>query len=972
MNLSPRKRFKLSFIEPKDWYRISNMLILTDRLPRWTAYVLAVAIALAMLFLCMKISISTGQRPFLILFVAPIIISSVLGGFGPGLIATAIASLIVNYYGIPPLRSLHIKESQDIFHWLMLIVTGVLCSGLSELLHRVLRQSEERRILQETAQEKLWESEEKYRVLTENSLQGIAILKRVPLAFVYVNSRWTEIFGYSADEVLSFDSEEVLSLVHPDDREMVRQRNLDRLMGKSLMPSYQSRIIRKDGAIRWVESFSSKIQSDHDTSMSQSTYLDITERKQAEESLQLANERANDMANQAKIASMAKSDFLANMSHEIRTPMNGIIGMTGLLLDTDLNGEQRQYAEIVRSSCESLLGLINDILDFSKIEAKKLDLEILDFDLLNLLDDFIVTLAVRAHEKGLELLCAADLDIPTLLQGDPGRLRQILTNLAGNAIKFTHHGEIAVRVKLIENNEDNVFLRFAVQDTGIGISKENLGLIFSDFTQADASIARQYGGTGLGLTISKQLSELMGGEVGVESEVGKGSEFWFTARLGKQPDGVQVEMLPHSDFSNVRALIVDDNATNRQILLTQLTSWGMQPADAPDGIGAIEALLKAQDDGNPFRIAIIDMHMPGMNGEVLGMAVKADARLSNTHLVMLTSMGIKSDFRRLKEIGFDVCLNKPTRRHELKNALSQALSGRCGDQPQSIETHHSAHDIINLFAGSKARILLAEDNITNQQVALGILNKLGLRADAVANGAEAVTAVHTLPYDLILMDVQMPVMDGLEATKIIRNYELEITNRAQPGDFTSPFVIRNSSFVIPIIAMTAHAMQGDREKFLDAGMTDYISKPVSPQELVDRLKKWLPKKMEEAECIKNEQDAEKSNESKTSDAPIWDRHKMLECLLDDEDLAIMVQDSFLADIPLQILALKAFLASGDVSGIEIQAHTIKGASANVGGERLRAVAFEMEKAAIVQDMTAVDSLMMELERQFNRLKEAMQ
>jgi CheY-like chemotaxis protein/HPt (histidine-containing phosphotransfer) domain-containing protein len=431
-------------------------------------------------------------------------------------------------------------------------------------------------------------------------------------------------------------------------------------------------------------------------------------------------------------------------------------------------------------------------------------------------------------------------------------------------------------------------------------------------------------------------------------------------------------MLPPPDFSNVRALIVDDNATNRQILVTQLTSWGMRPAEVPDGTAALEALLQAQEAGDPFRITIIDMHMPCMNGETLGLAVKADARISDTHLVMLTSMGIKSDFRRLKEIGFDVYLNKPTRRHELKNALSQALSGRGLDQPQSIETHHSAQDIINLFAESKARILLAEDNIINQQVALGILNKLGLRADAVANGAEAVTAVKTLPYDLILMDVQMPVMDGLEATKIIRNYELEIKNQAQTGDSPSPFVIRNSSFVIPIIAMTAHAMQGDREKFLAAGMTDYISKPVSLHGLVDRLEKWLPKIKDEGESIKGEREPEITREVKSDDPPVWNRQMLMECLMDDEDMVKIILDDFLADIPLQIKAMKAFQESGDLSGVERQAHTMKGVSANVGAERLQSVAFEMEKAAIAQDMTAVDSFMHELERQFDCLKEVMQ
>jgi PAS domain S-box-containing protein len=672
-------------------------------------------------------------------------------------------------------------------------------------------------------------SEERYRLIAENATDVIWTID-LDGRNTYVSPSVTRLRGYTQAEVMQQSLEEVLC---PDSLSIATE-----LMAKNIadiragLPQSTFRIELeqrcKDGSTIWTEVVVTGIYDNNGTLLELlGVTRDFTVQKHYQHEIEMARTAA-------EAANRAKSEFLANMSHEIRTPMNGIIGMTGLLLDTSLDEVQRHYADIVRSSGESLLCLINDILDFSKIEAKKLDLEILDFDLLNLLDDFVVTLAVRAHEKGLELLCAANLDIPTLLQGDPGRLRQILTNLAGNAIKFTHHGEIAVRVTMIENNENDVLLRFAVQDTGIGISKENIGLIFSDFTQADASTARQYGGTGLGLAISKQLSELMGGEVGVESEVGKGSEFWFTARLRKQPDAGQVEMLPPSDLSNVRALIADDNATNRQILITQLTSWGMRPAEAPNGPEALEALLIAQDEGDPFRIAIIDMNMPGMNSGFIGLAVKADSRLTDTHLVMLASMGIKSDFRRLKEIGFDAYLNKPIRHDELKNVLSLALSERDEDQPQSVETRQTDQDLIGLFAGSKARILLAEDNITNQQVALGILNKLGLRADVVANGAEAVTAVKTLPYDLVLMDVQMPVIDGLEATKIIRNYELENTNKAKTGDAPSPFVI-------PIIAMTAHAMQGDRERFLAAGMADYVSKPVSPQELADRLKKWLPK-----------------------------------------------------------------------------------------------------------------------------------
>ena len=554
---------------------------------------------------------------------------------------------------------------------------------------------------------------------------------------------------------------------------------------------------------------------------------DISERRKIEEDLRAANaqleettRQATQLAREAEQASVAKSEFLANMSHEIRTPMNGVMGMTGLLLDTPLSSEQRQYTEIVRSSADSLLAVVNDILDFSKIEARKLALEQLGFDLRLVMEDTVEMLSVRAHDKGLRLACLVHPDAPSLLTGDPGRLRQIVVNLAGNAIKFTEQGEIVIRVDVEQEREADVTLRFSVSDTGIGIPADRLGRLFRPFSQVDGSTTRRYGGSGLGLVISRQLAEMMGGTVSVESTVGQGSTFAFTAVLARQPDAPRLLIQPAAELRGTHVLVVDEHATNRLLVTRLLHEWGCTSEEASDAEGAVKQLLAAKADGRHFDAAVVDLQLPGEDGCALGRRIKAESSLEGIVLVMMTSLGQRGDGQRFEECGFAAFLTKPVRRSHLQECLMLALGRRAaGHASGGLITRHTIAEARR----RGVRILVAEDNVINQKVTLAILRKLGYNGDAVANGAEALAALAHVPYDLVLMDCQMPEMDGYEATRHIREMVGPMSH-------------------VPIVAVTAHAMVGDRERCEEAGMDDYITKPVTAAAIEAALQRWLPRR----------------------------------------------------------------------------------------------------------------------------------
>jgi PAS domain S-box-containing protein len=691
----------------------------------------------------------------------------------------------------------------------------------------------------------------------------------------------------------------------------------------------------KDG--RTLEHYSTSLRSETGTHLGRVWFFrETTEQKRHEEELIRARVGA-------EAANRAKSQFLANMSHEVRTPMNGVIGMVGLLLDTELTPEQQQFAEIVRVSAESLMVIIESLLDFSRIEAHKLVLDNREFDLHTPLQAAVELLAPKAHEKGLELTCQIAPETASLLRGDSGRLQQVLINLIGNAVKFTHQGEVAVRVKVATTGEHTVTLIFSIADTGIGISPDRAGFVFEPFVQADGCTTRKYGGTGLGLSISKELVELMGGQIWVESQPDKGSTFWFTAVFEKQFQGGLPESPLPAELSGLKVLVADGNATNRALVRTLVESWACGCHEAADAASALAILRQAALTAEPFQIALLDERLIPGHGNGWRDLLGSDLPLGDVSFLLMGRLGRHNDWAELKELGFAGLISKPIWGSRLRDTLARVHGGKKEGPAAGASRERAQRTPTNSSRG--ARILVVEDGLVSQKVAVAILGKAGYHAEVVSRGAAAIQALRDEDYDAVLMDCHMPEMDGYETTRRIRVPATGVRNPA-----------------IPIIALTADAMAEDRQRCLSAGMNDYLAKPILSKQLTEILTKWL------AAPVGSLCTPEALPEGSPAEAKVvFDEESMLGRLADDRVLARELVSAVLQETPARLASLRTLIAEDDFSNVKLQAHTLKGSAANLSAEALCEVASAMQQAGTAGDRKQCSELLPRLEAEYARL-----